>query len=409
MRITETIRTATLACAAVALVICSLVVCPACGGKKKSQDDTQQSETAAGTAGAESSGDEPEASGDKPEAAGQSGSQDGDEPGKTPKGYAEALAKGQKLAKEKKYTKAIAAFEAALAAEPGDARALSELSWVAFRAGKLDQAKKAAQDSIAAAKDPRLKAASLYNLGRVVEANGDTAAAKAAYKQSLDLRSNKTVARRLAVLSSPIQPSAVEGPYKDEKEFCDKTRAELDPSLLEDFECAFRKLDSEPELDAPFLEVLVADISSGGGSSEWHLAMKVDAGWFLLRDWTYVEGSFREVNHVVIGVDNTRLVAEHNEITHVRESIDDEGGPMAFVQVSDADLLTICGVGKSGKVSCVPTLQTRYDGRPSETSKPTVKAELKSGDQLSIKVTAENGVSRDDIAAIKGKHKLVFP
>jgi len=79
----------------------------------------------------------------------------------TTRAYARALHRGRKLADAGNYDGAIAAFREALAALPGDARALSELGWVAFKKGDLALADDATEKSIAAATDGKLRAASL--------------------------------------------------------------------------------------------------------------------------------------------------------------------------------------------------------------------------------------------------------
>src|SRR5689334_12066582 len=80
------------------------------------------------------------------------------------KRYREALARGRAASKKGDHAAAVAAFDEALAAAPGDPRALSELGWAAFRAGDLARALRATQESIAGAQDPSVRAASLYNL-----------------------------------------------------------------------------------------------------------------------------------------------------------------------------------------------------------------------------------------------------
>jgi tetratricopeptide (TPR) repeat protein len=87
-----------------------------------------------------------------------------------------------------------------------DARALSELGWAAFKAGDYDRALSANRDSVKAATEPRVKAASLYNLGRVAEACGDKPAAVGYYLQSIRLRPNDAVAARLKALGKSEQP-----------------------------------------------------------------------------------------------------------------------------------------------------------------------------------------------------------
>lgn len=122
--------------------------------------------------------------------------------------HAAHLRAGRAAAKKKDWKTAMTEFDAAHQAIPEDAVALSELGWAAFNAGDLDRAQKANEEAVKLAKDPKLKAASLYNLGRVAEAKGDKETAKAMYTQSLELRPNDTVAKRLAALGGTAPAAA---------------------------------------------------------------------------------------------------------------------------------------------------------------------------------------------------------
>jgi len=116
--------------------------------------------------------------------------------------YRAALERGRRLVRAKDWRGGIAAFDAALAAHPGDARALSELGWAAFRAGDLDRAAQASRDASAAAgASARVRASALYNLGRVDEARGDKDGAAAAYRDSLALHASRAVKRHLRAIA----------------------------------------------------------------------------------------------------------------------------------------------------------------------------------------------------------------
>ncbi|MCE9571712.1 MAG: tetratricopeptide repeat protein [Deltaproteobacteria bacterium] len=118
-----------------------------------------------------------------------------------PPSYRVALQRGRALAQAGDWRRAIDAFEGAVAADPDDARARSELGWAALHAGDLTLAAQASEAASARATG-QVKAAALYNLGRVHEARGDRAAAAGAYRASLALRASKTVATRLAELEA---------------------------------------------------------------------------------------------------------------------------------------------------------------------------------------------------------------
>ena len=113
------------------------------------------------------------------------------------KAYMTALAKGRKLAKTKKWADAIKSFEAALKVLPMDGRALSELGWAAFQVGNYPLALDANKKSVLAATEDKVKAASLYNLGRTAEAMGNKDLAAVHYRRSLILRLHRAVEKRL--------------------------------------------------------------------------------------------------------------------------------------------------------------------------------------------------------------------
>jgi tetratricopeptide (TPR) repeat protein len=140
------------------------------------------------------------------------------------KGYHRALERGRQAARRGDQPAAIAAFEEALAARPEDARALGELGWAAFKLGELLRAEDATRRSIARAADPRLRAASLYNLGRILEDRRLPDEARAAYEESLRLRPNGTVRERLAALGAGADDTAgappLAGPYASPAAYC---------------------------------------------------------------------------------------------------------------------------------------------------------------------------------------------
>jgi hypothetical protein len=115
--------------------------------------------------------------------------------------YRAALERGRRRVRAKDWRGGVAAFDEALAARPGDARALSELGWAAFRAGDLERAAQASHDaSTAAGASVRVRAAALYNLGRVDEARGDKDGAAEAYRASLQLHGSRAVKRHLRAI-----------------------------------------------------------------------------------------------------------------------------------------------------------------------------------------------------------------
>ncbi len=113
----------------------------------------------------------------------------------------------QQLVKARKWDEALSEYAAAAESSPGDARLLSDLSWVAVRAGRFGQAKKAALASIAATRDARLMAASFYNLGLALDDGGleSNLGALAAYAAANVLRpGNRDVRLALAATATAL-------------------------------------------------------------------------------------------------------------------------------------------------------------------------------------------------------------
>ncbi|MBS2015650.1 MAG: hypothetical protein JST00_22370 [Deltaproteobacteria bacterium] len=117
-----------------------------------------------------------------------------------------ALEAGRKKSRAKEWKAALEAFDRALAVAPDDARVLAEVGWAALNAGDLDRAAAANKRALANAKTNGLRAQVLYNQGRVAEARKDAEAAKKAYAESLALRDNAEVKKRLeSVGGAPVE------------------------------------------------------------------------------------------------------------------------------------------------------------------------------------------------------------
>src|SRR2546423_725848 len=87
--------------------------------------------------------------------------------------YKQHMKAGWKAQKDEKWADAVPEFESAAKAIDGDQRALSELGFSAMNAGDFPKARKADLEAVRVAVDPKVKAASLYNLGVVQEKSGD--------------------------------------------------------------------------------------------------------------------------------------------------------------------------------------------------------------------------------------------
>ncbi len=111
---------------------------------------------------------------------------------------------GRELVKQGNFADGMAEFEEALKLVPDNSRALSELGWAAFKANHLSRSIEASRKAVNGESDPRVAAASLYNLGRALESKGDRAGALAAYEESLGRRPNQTVLDRFHTLGGKL-------------------------------------------------------------------------------------------------------------------------------------------------------------------------------------------------------------
>jgi hypothetical protein len=129
-------------------------------------------------------------------------------PAKDRREAVKALEEGRKLSRAKDYKAAIAAFDRALAIDPGNAKVLSEVGWAALQANDLARAEDANTKALASTHDTNLRAMILYNQGRVFEAKNEKAKAIALYDKSLALRDNPEVASRRKSLEAKAPPPA---------------------------------------------------------------------------------------------------------------------------------------------------------------------------------------------------------
>src|SRR5438045_2794483 len=85
--------------------------------------------------------------------------------------YDASLKEGRAQLKAGQADQAVHAFQAAVAAKPNDAVALSELGWAQFVAKDYKHAEETTLKAIMrAGTNPKLKSADWYNMGRIQEA-----------------------------------------------------------------------------------------------------------------------------------------------------------------------------------------------------------------------------------------------
>ena len=162
----------------------------------------------------------------------------GPDPAVVQRQYLVHLQQGRALVHADRYTEALAAFDAALVLNPTNERLLSEISWADFLSGDPSRAQAAGELSVQLAGEaPDVAGASLYNLGRIAQAQGALPLAARHYTDSLAVRDNLTVQKRLdALTAQDIAPAAVAAAGSCElptfegslEELCWKLEAEWD-------------------------------------------------------------------------------------------------------------------------------------------------------------------------------------
>jgi len=149
--------------------------------------------------------------------------------------YRKHMKAGWTLQKQEKWADAVPEFEAALKAVDVDPRALTELGWSAMNAGDYKKARRADDQAVRLAIEPKVKAAALYNLGLVEAKTGNADDARQSFTASLALRPNKTVEAELAKLgAAPEQDVPLCQPGQDP---CTCLRSEVDPEGGSETEC----------------------------------------------------------------------------------------------------------------------------------------------------------------------------
>ncbi len=329
-----------------------------------------------------------------------------------PKAYAKALKQGRRLIDAGKAAEAATAFRAAEAARPGDPVALSELSWAAFEAGDLAGARKAAESSVRnAGSNPGLVGASLYNLGRIDEQEGNEDAAIADYQRSYRLRPHRVVAKRLRALGAEVPTSEwratpLKGPYKSVREFCEAIGIP-NPDWLQETYCSW-KGDNPNQAHVPYQSSLAP---AGFDSIEWLNGADVH------QDLPAVG--------LVFGRDDglwvlPRLVNRGNHHDWNIDSFTDEHGRLVIqtsfeegrYAMEKGKTITVCGVGASAKPSCYSVdLFSSYEGDEADPDDNSFSillncaATLTSGGRLLI--TAKDKTCQ--ASGLQGEHTLVFP
>lgn len=354
------------------------------------------------------------------------------EPSAPAPSYDAAMAEGRDAFARRDYDAAVSAFERALVATPDDPRALSELGWAALHAEDLALAERVLVRATELEAEPRLAAASLYNLGRVREAQGRTADAAALYERSLALRDARTVRARLGQLAlapakAALDVELLEGPFAELAEWCDDHVHAATPDATPrcDTELPARRglvLEQPPlEGTAGILEARFLATTDGGALVQHHLAVRTDAGWFVRVDLAA---------HGDAGPGSGRAELSHLGVAPI--VLVPAGGPELMVRVDEAWLETtrgqggvlhedrrsdriFCGVGPSGRPACtspiplVGALRELADrGRGPTRSEQRWRMSVRVA-KRKVVITGDADAVDDAHRAWLGTHAIAFP
>jgi tetratricopeptide (TPR) repeat protein len=293
--------------------------------------------------------------------------------------YVKALNDARDFHRKKSYAAAITAFDRALAIYPDDPRALSEKGWSEFFAKNLDAAERDTRDAIARTTDPALLGSSHYNLGRIQEERGEKDQAIASYKESLRVRPNKIVRERLAKLdaaaaaeSGSFTAKPLAGPFAGLDKFCAAERKSKGgdyATFLCDAESGEKgELTGPTEAPAqgPYTAVKIfgssggyfADAPFGLGDASYYLAIKTKDGWYVFTDFAYVynPGAFgihESLEVTTLEIKDVVPGGAPEIVVRYEHSRGDSDLGLNEYQQDESEMLMVCGVGASGKPSCV--------------------------------------------------------
>lgn len=340
--------------------------------------------------------------------------------------YRAALKLGRTLEKKGDHAGAIAAFKDALAAAPGDARVLSELGWAQLQAGSLVAASGSTQLAIAGAGAPALKAASLYNLGRIFEAQAANDRAIDAYQRSLELRENGTVRQRLLALDpraappGTLQAERLEGPFASIAAYCKGLKKDDGSEPCDEGDNPFA--DTKLPGGAPWKAVRVF---VAGYEQSCSLAVQTDGGWWVAEGFAEckemggrwdrnVTPQAGELSDVLPG-GAPELVLRWTTDESFNESESDS--ETMTIRMTKRDEILVCGIGPSKAPSCLGPVVTSRDESttsepPSKRDAPSVTWKMQAsfdGGALTLAATeGASGISAEE-SKLLGAHPLAFP
>lgn len=267
-----------------------------------------------------------------------------------------ALTDGRANARKKEWATAQKIFAAGLEAVPNDATLLAELTWAAFNAKDLDAAEAAAKHGLAVVKEPLLRAQLLYSAARVKEARSDKGAARAMYTESLGLRENAEVRRRLDALGGPSGPFLpCQAGANDVEAVCACLGKHADDLFVTGDDLTCKTMPVSLSLGTPRLSVVSYGPKEGILGRTVYLLVARDAGKarpLAELGADFEPGAFGVHNASTVHGGDVKTIGAR-EVVVVKSSIDDNDMNLAGLEqcFDHAEVETVCALAES--IRCV--------------------------------------------------------
>ncbi len=324
--------------------------------------------------------------------------------------YKQHMKAGWALQKQQKWAESVPEFEAAVAAIELDQRALSELGWSAMNAGDFGKARKADEQAVRVAIDPKVKASALYNLGLVMAKTSDTDGALRAFQASLALRPNKTVEQELGKLGKP--PEAASAPCDAKEDTCACVARDALGGLYDEPPKCEEK--SDGRLPAGWKIVSVA---SGVWTYDYvmdeHGQIAEQVGVSVDRMRLYEDMNLDQVETSKVGGHTIVKLVSLDRTTETSPHGDDDS---MDVDMTNATLVTVCVLGDAKTPTRCPLravpLSSSHDRsvletggeKGGKTTETTVDLQIAADGTATVKLV--KGPSDSRIDALVGPHKL---
>jgi tetratricopeptide (TPR) repeat protein len=335
--------------------------------------------------------------------------------------FAVLLEQGQQLAAQGKLAEAIAAYEQALAVIPDEPRALAERGLVELRQKDYKRADATMRMAIAHATDPAIRGGALYNLGLVQEAQGDKAAAKVSYVESLRTRPSHVVRGRLAALDralamtfDPFAPKKLAGPFGSIEGLCAAT---VTPEMPADCSCDEMTKLGGKKVSGAFAEVQLFQRKCAG--TELDIAFRTTAGWWSTTVSTAAPNSSPfHCGHTVFTLGS---VVPHGGALAVEYTTSGSCFHRASEWGWEERAFVLAGVGKSTMPSATPAVTLKLLGTDGNTASPKYDKEPTFALQISwgkdgsfdlagtARLLNAEGTGKFEADALLGHHDLLFP